>query len=124
MNLLEIWKELSEKDNIQGITISGGEPFLYPIELSMLCLCARAFGLDIVIYTGYTWEELIDLSQDTPGIISTLIMTDLLVDGPFVEAEKDLDIPFRGSRNQRLIRASESINENKVILWDPDKEAF
>jgi anaerobic ribonucleoside-triphosphate reductase activating protein len=58
-------------------------------------------GRDVVVYTGFTLEEL--RSMEDAGVTALLDNTDLLVDGPFVLAERDLTLTFRGSRNQRLI---------------------
>lgn len=88
---------------IQGITFSGGEPFLWAGELAMIGEIAHAYGLDIWTYTGYTYEELLEKGTDDPRVKKLLDATDYLVDGPFVLAEKDLTLEFRGSRNQRII---------------------
>jgi anaerobic ribonucleoside-triphosphate reductase activating protein len=50
--------------------------------------------------------------------------SDLIVDGPFIEAKKTLSLPFRGSSNQRLIRPHRSLIEGQVIEWDPEREEF
>lgn len=88
---------------IQGITFSGGEPFLWAYELAKIGKVAHACGLDIWTYTGYTYEELLEKCTDDPRVKKLLDVTDYLVDGPFVLAEKDLTLEFRGSRNQRII---------------------
>lgn len=88
---------------IQGITFSGGEPFLWAEELAAIGEIAHTYGLDIWTYTGYTYEELLEKGTDDPRVKKLLDATDYLVDGPFVLAEKDLTLEFRGSRNQRII---------------------
>ena len=88
---------------IQGITFSGGEPFLWADELATIGKIAHTYGLDVWTYTGYTYEELLEKSKDDPRVKKLLDVTDYLVDGPFVLAEKDLTLKFRGSRNQRII---------------------
>ena len=88
---------------IQGITFSGGEPFLWADELATIGKIAHTYGLDIWTYTGYTYEELLEKGTDDPRVKKLLDVTDYLVDGPFVLAEKDLTLEFRGSRNQRII---------------------
>ena len=64
-------------------------------------------------YSGYTWEQL--LAMEDPAVFSLLRQCDILVDGPFVEAQRDLSLRFRGSRNQRLIDVQKSLREGKVI---------
>lgn len=88
---------------IQGITFSGGEPFLWAEELATIGEIAHAYGLDIWTYTGYAYEELLEKGTDDPRIKKLLDVTDYLVDGPFILVEKDLTLEFRGSRNQRII---------------------
>ena len=92
--------ELLKPDHIQGLTILGGEPLhpknIYAID-SLLFNVRFAYGnkKDIWLYTGYTYEEVKDLP-----LMSHI---DILVDGPFIEEEKDISLKFRGSRNQRII---------------------
>ena len=67
----------------------------------------------IMAYSGYTWAQL--LAMENPAVFSLLRQCDILVDGPFVEAQRDLSLRFRGSRNQRLIDVQKSLREGKVI---------
>ena len=70
---------------------------------------------DIWCYTGFTYETLITRAQR-----ELLELLDVLVDGPFVEKLRDLDLLFRGSSNQRLIDVQKSLYTGEVILWEPD----
>ena len=75
----------------------------------------------IWVYTGYTWEELMERAHIDMMTRATLEKIDVLVDGRFIEAEKDISLLFRGSKNQRLIDCKESLKGEKVILakeWD------
>ena len=98
---------------ISGLSILGGDPFEPENieEISKLCFIIRRMYPDktIWIYTGYLYEDLKDL----------LIMEniDVLVDGPFIESEKDLRLAFRGSRNQRIIDVQASRRAGSVVLW-------
>ena len=100
--------ELMKPDYIQGLTILGGEPLhpknLYAID-SLLYNVRFAYGStkDIWLYTGYTYDEVKDLP-----LMSHI---DILVDGPFIEEEKDISLKFRGSRNQRIIDLKGRENE-------------
>ena len=84
---------------IQGLTICGGEPFEPENEAALIPFLKRVReelpGKDIWVYTGYTLDELQGREL--------LRYTDVLVDGPFVEGQKDAGLAFRGSRNQRII---------------------
>ena len=98
---------------ISGVTLSGGEPFCQPDPLAELVRILKQGGKHIMAYSGYTWEQL--LAMEDPAVFSLLRQCDILVDGPFVEAQRDLSLRFRGSRNQRLIDVQKSLREGKVI---------
>ncbi|MDR2160680.1 MAG: radical SAM protein, partial [Desulfovibrio sp.] len=90
---------------LAGVTFSGGEPFLQPEPLCALARGVHALGGTVVVYTGYTLEQLRELAD--PPSRRLLLAADLLVDGPYVEALRDLNLPFRGSSNQRLLGPGE-----------------
>lgn len=101
----------------QGLTLLGGEPMLNTQVLLKLCHRVRdEFGKDkdIWSWTGYTWEELMDESDDKKELL-TLI--DVLVDGRYIAAQRDLTLQFRGSANQRIIDVPKSLEAQSVILW-------
>jgi anaerobic ribonucleoside-triphosphate reductase activating protein len=87
---------------LSGITLSGGEPFAQAPGFARLAREARRRGLSIVTYTGYTWEQLI--SSPASGVRDLLLATDILIDGPFIQALADPGLAYRGSRNQRIIQ--------------------
>lgn len=91
----------------KGVTFSGGEPFCQARALRLIGEQIAAAGKDIVIYSGYTLEQLLQMGKSDPEITGLLSLADLLVDGPYVEAERDLTLSFRGSKNQRLIPGEE-----------------
>ena len=73
------------------------------------------------MYSGHTWKELmVGGCQFTPFTMRILKTLDVLVDGPFIMAKKDISLRFRGSSNQRIIDVPASIKENKVVLWRDD----
>lgn len=95
----EILDLLCQSALVDGITLSGGEPFAQPEAALILARGAKMRGKTVWIYTGYSLQ---DILQDKAKK-AILAFTDVLVDGPFVLAERDLTIPYRGSRNQRLL---------------------
>ena len=105
-------------DYVQGLTLLGGEPFLNTPVLLKLCKRVRKeFGhqKDIWSWSGYTWEELLKDSDDKKELLS---LVDILVDGRFLLAKKDLTLQFRGSSNQRIIDVQKSFKAGKVVIWD------
>nr|WP_035452163.1 anaerobic ribonucleoside-triphosphate reductase activating protein [Agrilactobacillus composti] len=113
----EIIQDLSHS-YVQGLTLLGGEPFLNTTVCLQLSKRIRAeFGhdKDIWSWTGYTWDELMQESADKLELLSYL---DILVDGRFLLAQKDLTLQFRGSANQRIINVPASLAQKQVVLWD------
>ena len=107
---------LRENPLLDGLTLTGGEPFEQPAACLELARGARALGLNVWAYTGYTYEQLKDRSD--PDIDALLAMLDVLVDGPFDVSQRSLELDFRGSRNQRLLDLKQSDNGSPV-LWQP-----
>ncbi len=98
----EIWEKivLARKENpfLEGVTFSGGEPFGQAKSLAVLATQIKKLGLNITAYTGYTLEQL----PEIPNAIELLQFVDILIDGPFIQEQKSLALPFRGSSNQNL----------------------
>ena len=115
----ELAEKLLSNPLTDGLTLSGGEPFCQAAECARLAAIVREKGLNVWVYTGYTYERL--LEGDLPGALELLELTDVLVDGPFVEARKSYAALFRGSTNQRLIDVPRSLAAGRAVLWErPD----
>ena len=99
-----------------GLTLSGGEPFDQPSACLELARAAHASGLNVWCWTGGVFEDLRDCGA--PEQQALLRELDVLVDGPFLLAQRTLSLPWRGSRNQRLILVRESLTQGKTILRD------
>lgn len=110
---------ISNCSGIDGVTISGGEPFEQAAPAASLSAEIAGRGLNIVFYSGYTFEELWAKSLSDQDIRSLLEIGWLLVDGPFILDEQDLTLPYRGSNNQRLIDLPLSLREGKAVEWRP-----
>lgn len=102
------------------VTITGGEPTDQADALAQLLrlLCAASPDLHIILYSGRTFEQLLERAE--PAILEALNLADVLVDGPYIA---DLDHPglqYRGSANQRVIDLPETLRAGKVITLDWD----
>ncbi len=100
---------------LDGLTLSGGEPFLQPEGALVLARAAKERGLNVWAYSGSTYEQLI-LDAACRKVLDYV---DVLVDGPFVLAQRSLALPFRGSGNQRLIDVQKSREAAEPRLWQP-----
>lgn len=100
---------------LQGVTFSGGEPFLQAKVLSVLAEEISKRGLDIITYTGYTFEQLSQLFDKNPEVRQLVEMSKYIIDGRFVEELKLYDLKFRGSSNQRIIDVKETLRQGKVV---------
>lgn len=111
------------KAEIQGLSLLGGEP-LYPANLHALLPLLRKMKerlpkKDIWCYSGYTYEELLSREGEEKKELEELFSyLTVLVDGRFIEAEKDITLLFRGSKNQRLILVEESRRRGEVVLYN------
>lgn len=122
--LIPIHLVLEEIDKLEyhtGITFSGGDPMFQPEACNEIAKYAKNKGYNIWVYTGFTYEELITMSETKPIYMDFLKNIDILVDGKFKIEEKDLNLLFRGSKNQRLIDVQKTLKSNEIILLDESK---
>ncbi len=103
---------------LDGVTLSGGEPFEQAAAAAALAGEVASRNLNLVLYSGYTFEQLLADSDSDPGIHFLLNSAYLLVDGPYVHAEQDYNLAYRGSRNQRLVDLPRSLKEGCFVAWD------
>ncbi|NTW05494.1 MAG: anaerobic ribonucleoside-triphosphate reductase activating protein [Peptococcaceae bacterium] len=116
-NIVEIIADISKNKLLKGVTFSGGDPFEQPEKFVYIAREVKKLGLDIWCYTGYLYEEIKEGSSNS-GRQKLLAEVDFLVDGPFLEQEKDPQLAFRGSRNQRIIDMEKTRKNNRIILWE------
>ncbi len=101
----ELFDRIVADPLVSGVTFSGGEPFLHARALAVLAKRCHEAGKSVIVYTGYLYEKLREARD--PDWDALLAETDVLVDGPYKEEERSLDLHFRGSRNQRVFCLSE-----------------
>ena len=113
-----------ETSFVNGLSLLGGEPFEPQNQKELVGLLRKVkekyTKKDVWCYTGYLFElQLLSDSRARCEYTDEMLSyIDILVDGPFVEEEKDITLQFRGSRNQRVIDVKRSLSENTVVLWD------
>lgn len=107
---------VDENPLLDGVTFSGGEPMCQPEAFTVLAKELKKRNLNIMVYTGYTYEELLELAETRPAVGKLLELTDYLVDGRFILAQRDLTLPFRGSTNQRILDMKQTLAAGKPIL--------
>ncbi len=103
---------------LDGVTFSGGEPFCQAEPLAKLGREVKKLGMNVITYTGYTFEQLYN-ERDKNNWDKLLEVTDYLIDGPFILEQKDWEIKFRGSSNQRYIDCQASLKEGRAVECEP-----
>ena len=111
--------QMLENPLLDGLTLSGGDPLCQPDACAELARAAHAAHMNVWCYTGWTWEAL--MQQADPAVLALLQEVDVLVDGPFVLAQRSLELTFCGSRNQRLIDVPKSLAAGEIVRWQPKK---
>ena len=114
-------KKMDGDPLLTGITLSGGEPFLQPQAALTLARFAHSRGLSVWCYSGYSFEEIREWEDNRLALLKEI---DVLVDGPFEIDRMSLDIPWRGSANQRLVDVKKSLEKGELVLYEgPENEA-
>ena len=111
MSLEEIMDIVKEEDF--DVTLSGGDPLYHPDWVAKLCDEIHKLNHTVWLYTGFTWEEI----MDSPILLEAIKQCDVIVDSPFILELKDTDLLFRGSSNQRIIDVKRSLDSGEIVLW-------
>lgn len=101
--------------NEMNVTFSGGDPLYQIGDLVKLAARVKESGKTVWCYTGFLYEEIVDSNLLSP----ILNYIDVLVDGPFIQSQRNTDLIFKGSENQRLIDIPQSSPGN-IVIWEPD----
>ena len=120
----QILEEILANPLCRGVTFSGGEPFAQAEGFAKLGRLLKARGYEVASYSGYTFEQLL---CGTPGQKALLETIDVLIDGPFLQSEKSLELSFRGSKNQRILDVPASLRAGSAVpmtaaRWTGDYE--
>lgn len=110
----DILNQIFENPLLDGVTFSGGEPFLRATEFCIIAKACKERGLSVWVYTGFLYEDLLK-SKYTKELLDYV---DVLIDGQFDINKKTLRLKYVGSENQRIINVQKSLKADKVILLD------
>lgn len=116
-NAETILDNIKKNPLLDGVTFSGGEPFLQAKTLAFIARKVHETGLNVMCYTGYNIEDLLSGANDENGWYELLENIDILVDGRFVLSERSVELTFKGSKNQRIIDIPKTLEKNEIILW-------
>ena len=103
---------------LKGVTLSGGEPFMQAKKLVKLLNKINNKELNVITYTGFTYEELIEKADEANGFLELLKASDILIDGKFELDKKQEGLKFRGSSNQRSIDIKKTMEIGKVVEYE------
>ena len=107
--------ELKKPSLVGGITLSGGEPLEQPAGALELASRCKEIGKNVMLYSGYTWEQITKKAETDKNIAELLTKLDILIDGPFIKEQKDLNLAFRGSLNQRVIDVQKTLLSGEIV---------
>ncbi|NLN06480.1 MAG: anaerobic ribonucleoside-triphosphate reductase activating protein [Firmicutes bacterium] len=116
VDINELAAEILSDKHVRGVTFSGGEPFLQPRALAALAGLLKSHQIHLVVYSGYTFEELLEKGRQDQATAALLAACDLLVDGPYLQEQRDISLLYRGSRNQRIIDLPASLKAGEAVL--------
>jgi len=114
----KIISEIEKARLISGVTFSGGEPFSQPDGFLKLAEKLKEKNIHIIVFTGYTYEELIELQEKQESIRKLLDNIDILIDGRFIWEKRDLTQQFKGSLNQRYIDMNATRERGSLVVLE------
>lgn len=115
-NISSIKKQIKDFSYNDGITFSGGDPMFQVDACLELARYAKSLGLNVWCYTGFTYEQLITMSKTNRTYREFLENIDILVDGKFELANRQLSLLYKGSTNQRIIDVKKSLESSMVVI--------
>lgn len=112
----QIIAQMGKNPLVRGVTLTGGEPMMQAEALCEVASAAKAKGMNVWCYTGYTLETL--QRENNPARMRLLEHVDVLVDGPYIAHERSLELNFCGSKNQRLIDMHATRATGEICLYE------
>lgn len=112
----EILEDILRNPLLDGVTFSGGDPFCQAKPLVEIAEKVKEKGLDIITYTGYTWEFLCEHADENNFYRELMEISDYVIDGKFELSKRSLDLHFRGSSNQRIIDVKKTLANGEIVL--------
>ncbi len=113
-NIANLLSAIDDNPLLKGVTFSGGEPLLQAEAFCIIANHVKNQGMDIVLFSGYTYEQIIEMSKNDDAVEELINLVDILIDGRFEKDKVDLTLTFRGSSNQRIIDVKESRKRSVV----------
>lgn len=111
----KILEKIKENPIIKGVTFSGGEPFCQAEPLADLGEKLKAEGYNILSFSGYKFEKLLEMSTTDINIKRLLNVIDILIDSPFILSQRSLELKYKGSKNQRTIDVKQSLIQGRAV---------
>ena len=116
VDIEDIFRDIDKLKYQSGITLSGGDPFFQPEAALEITKYAKSRGYNVWSYTGFTYEQLLKMSNEKPIIKDLLDNLDVLIDGKFEIDKKSFECKFRGSTNQRVIDLNKTREKGELVL--------
>jgi len=111
-----ILDQFRELPMVSGITLSGGEPFCQARPCASLAREVKKLGKSVVVFSGFTYEKLMEKRHQEPDVSDLLSCTDILIEGPYLKEQRDLALAYRGSANQRVIDMAQSLASGYAVV--------
>lgn len=115
VSLEEMKAQIDELEFQAGVTFSGGDPMMQVEALTELASYVHEKGMNVWVYTGFTFEELMTLAEKNDNYRKALEEIDVLVDGKFVLELRSFEAQFRGSSNQRILDVKKSLEKGQAV---------
>ena len=109
-----IIQKVLDNSLLDGIAISGGEPLIQPGAMCEIAKELRKKNRSVLVYSGYTYEQILDMGAKEKELLKNV---DILIDGKYEKTKATMDLPFRGSANQRIIDVQKSLKEGTVAEY-------
>lgn len=111
----KIIEKICQNKFIAGVTFSGGEPFCQPEPCAYTAKRLKGLDYHLMAFTGYTFEQLFEMSQKDKYVKEFLSCLDIIIDGKFDLSQRSLELKYKGSKNQRTIDVQESLKQGRAV---------